>query len=903
MNTSSSDTLFKVTFERFKGTHFAQPSQSAPFVGREAELAAVQNHLSDPNCRLLTLIGPGGIGKTRLALEAASQAQGHINGAYFIPLQPLTSPDLIVPALAEALQFQFDKGDSKPQLLEFLSNLNLLLLLDNFEHLLDGVDLLREILERAPFVKLLVTSRERLNLSGEWIFEVGGLNFPPHADAANLDAYSAIQLFTQNARRVQPDFALANEAKAVADICALLEGMPLAIEHAASWVRALSCADILAQMQRGLDILETPTRDVPKRHRSMRAVLDTSWERLSEVEQKVFMRLSVFQGGFTLAAAEAITGATPPALYTLIDQSWLRRDAQNGRYSLHELLRQYGAEKLEQTGQTDAARTAHSRYFADFMREREGHIYYRRQIEAHREIETDFENMRAAWNWTIQQNDLNQLDRMIECMLIACDFQSRWQEGATLMANAADQISRYPDYNRLIYARLRTRYLRFLLLGEIPTFEDILAELQANLRIAQEFEHDAEIAYALYTIGSSYSFRSDNRPATYYLERAFMAFTDLNQRYYMALCAQQLAVTVSNPNSPSLHFFAADIQRDIGDENQLTWTLKNIAWMMFYVMRDFEKCQRYANEAIALNRKNGHWKILCLALTEHSRHQFEVANFDKARAGLEEALQIIPYLNLAHIYQTILGRLALIEIVAYEHYNEGKQQALDTLARAPSWEKASLDGRIDIAFGLGIIAYLEKDITALQRNYMHMAEDTLKTWMPSCTYLYTAPLTILVLHLQGNLRKATELLAGLLNLPLIPLNPVMDWLEHWPLMQRLRADMEATLGTPTFMAAWTRGKSLDLETEIKPLVMDFIALFSAAPPQPTANDALPDPLTNRELEVLELLAEGLSNSAIAERLVIAPSTAKWYVSDMFTKLGVNSRTQLLARARELGILP
>ncbi|MEO8394168.1 MAG: AAA family ATPase [Chloroflexota bacterium] len=282
------------------------PTSATPFIGRAEELAEIALLLADSTCRLLTLIGPGGIGKTRLALEVA-RSLTFPNCIYFVSLQPLTSPELVVPAIADALQFQFySGGEPQQQLLDYLREKSLLLLLDNFEHLLDGVTSLSDMLAAAPFVKLLVTSRERLNLREEWLFEVQGLSFPTSETEANFETYDAVQLFVQHARRTHSSFILTDRRKpAVARICRLLGGMPLGVELAASWVRSLPCGQIADEIEHSLEILETSVHNMPLRHRNMRAVFTPTWERLSAVEQDVFMKLSVFRGGFTTEAAGA----------------------------------------------------------------------------------------------------------------------------------------------------------------------------------------------------------------------------------------------------------------------------------------------------------------------------------------------------------------------------------------------------------------------------------------------------------------------------------------------------------------------------------------------------------------------------------------------------------------------
>jgi DNA-binding SARP family transcriptional activator/predicted ATPase len=333
------------------------PSQLVPLVGREGEVREITARLRDPSCRLLTLVGAGGSGKTRLALEAAArQADDYAQGVFFVPLAPLRSAEGLAPTVAQALGFAFHAGsDPRQQLLDYLRHRNLLLILDNFEHLLsspangaerrEAAEWVVELLETASGVKALVTSRARLNARGETLLPIGGLDVPPRT-APPYDAepeteddtqptrrgedaaqYSAVQLFVQSARRLRPGFAPTDEDLwHVAQICQRVAGMPLGILLAASWIEMLSPAQILTQLRTlSIDFLRTNWRDVPERQQSMRAVFDHSWRLLSEREQELFAALSVFRGSFTHQAAQSVTGASLFELMSLVHKSLLQR--------------------------------------------------------------------------------------------------------------------------------------------------------------------------------------------------------------------------------------------------------------------------------------------------------------------------------------------------------------------------------------------------------------------------------------------------------------------------------------------------------------------------------------------------------------------------------------------------
>ncbi len=392
------------------------PIQLTPFIGRELELVQLGKLIADAECRCITLVGPGGMGKTRLAIQAAEQHLNEFaNGVAFVPLASVGSIEEVIPAVANAIKFTyFGQSDPKEYLLSHLHEKQMLLVLDNLEHLLIGnpdqaciADLLIEILQQAPGIKLLVTSRESINLQGEWIFEVQGLTYPEMAQMEGFDGFDAVTLFAQRARHTCPGFNL-NEVNRteIARICRLVEGMPLAIELAATWMRTLSPVEIAVEIESSLDFLSTTTRDMPERHRSMRVVFDHSWQRLSPKEQQVLCNLSVFRGGFQRQAAEQVAGATLSILSTLVNQTLLRRTT-SGRYDLHELVRQYSEIQLafDPPAKQIVQERHYSFYFA-LAEAAEQELKGRNQLEWLGRLEQERDNLRVAFEWALDCDDL-----------------------------------------------------------------------------------------------------------------------------------------------------------------------------------------------------------------------------------------------------------------------------------------------------------------------------------------------------------------------------------------------------------------------------------------------------------------------------------------------------------------
>lgn len=346
------------------------PAPVTSFVGRAAELAWLADRLADPCCRLVSILGPGGVGKTRLALAAAAAARDRgndafLDGVFFVPLVNVHSAAGLAAALAAVLGYTGPVGaDPQAELARRLRDRELLLVLDGFEHLMSEVSFLAAVLQHAPGVKLLVTSRQRLNLVGEWTLDLAGLPYPPLGAAGEIAAFDAPQLFLQRARQVDPTFEpSALDLQIITLICELVEGLPLAIEFAASWAGRRRLLEIAQEIESGLDVLVAFWRDLPARHRSIRASFEHSWRLLSDAERRAFRRLAVFRGSFTSEAAEAVAEVDLTLLTALTDRSLVRR-LGSGRYEMHELLRLFAAEKLAQMpDEAEATRARHARYY------------------------------------------------------------------------------------------------------------------------------------------------------------------------------------------------------------------------------------------------------------------------------------------------------------------------------------------------------------------------------------------------------------------------------------------------------------------------------------------------------------------------------------------------------------
>ena len=441
------------------------PRLLMPTVGRAREIEQLSAMLADPRQRLITIVGPGGAGKSHLATAIANRQEEHFrDGAAIVALAGLQAADGIAAAVAHALHLPLDANiPVDTQVRDYLTARQMLLVLDNFEHLLDGTPLVQEWLHAAGALKVLATSRVRLNIAGEQLLPLGGL---PCADdsrqagrapAGDAQLSDAMLLFIETAQRLRPDWpADAVDLAHVQRICRLLDGMPLAILLAASWIQSLRPAEIAAELEAGMEILRSADPALPERHRSIETVFEHSWRLLSAGEQQVFAQLAVFHGGFTREAAAAVTGATLAQLHALTGKFFINRNAA-GRFTLHVLLRQFAAHKRsEHTSEPRAVQTAHATYYLDYAAARTHDLVGVRQAEVLRELEADAENLRSAWQWAAAHGRRDLLLRSADAAGRFYTLSGRYHEGERIFRFTADRMAPAPGEveDTLLLARL-----------------------------------------------------------------------------------------------------------------------------------------------------------------------------------------------------------------------------------------------------------------------------------------------------------------------------------------------------------------------------------------------------------------------------------------------------------------
>ena len=890
------------------GPTTALPPQHTMFIGREAELTDITALLTDPHCRLLTLVGPGGCGKTRLAIEALRLLEV-VDGAHFVPLQPLQSADQVIGAIINTLPFRpDDNADPETALLTYLQDKRLLLVLDNFEHLMDAATLVAAILNAAPMVTLLVTSREPLNLREEWVREVGGLAYPHNGAVSSMADYSALALFADRAHRLRNDFSLDDEYGHVVRICQLVGGLPLALELAAGWLRTLSPAAIAEEIEHNVDILAATTRNLPDRHRSMRAVFDHSWQLLTDEERAVLPRFSVFRGGCTREAAEAVTGATLPILASLVEKSLLRHDLATDRYDMQELLRQYVQEQLETSGEGDHIRDLHAHHYAatydfDAWVSKTSSTQRAARLKL---VDRDLDNIRISWSWALQCHHYDVIDALVEILWCYFTNFNRTFELVGLYQAAITQLADYPGKKEQVVlghvlARLGKWETNF---SHIDRAKDCFRQ---SMTIARE---------------------QDNLEDYYYAMRWLAFYVIANHRMEYAMARELLEECVAYYEG----------QGNSGERLLILshHNLADVYGRMGQVARQQELLHHLYQHGL---KTDGLHQVLSV-LMQLAFSTASCGHWIKSEEYLAEVIERIP--NEKHAFYSDIKIKAhqwmmTITIMRgdFAHARQLGQTCQDLQAKSNDTTVNDFESTLGLKLNQSLIqaadgasveafrladdvftsvkqrggytelltcervirAMILCDLAQFDEASQEIAEvlsSMLRYYHINVDLMLAIATAARILAHRGNSRHAAELLGLVFTHP----NSPQGYLERHPGMTRLRADLEAKLGAEAYAAAWESGAQHDVEQVARDLLREFSDDDQIA----QANMALPNPLTERELEVLALLADGLTNPQIGERLFITTGTVKGHVNKVLHKLNATDRQQAVVRAREKNLL-
>ena len=747
---------------------------TTPFVGREAELAHIDEWLDGVNGRLLTIIGPGGMGKSRLAQEAARTHLGEFaDGVYYVSLVPYTDTAQVITAVSESIGLTLSgKEEPATQLSNHLQSREILLVLDNLEHLLSPalLTLITQLIEKTPDLRLIGTSRQRLRLQAEALLELRGLPYPVSSQQSLLAEYAAVQLFVNRVQQIKRDFRLNEQVTAVIRLCHLVDGLPLALELAATWTRVLSVAEIVAEIQTGLDALTSTLHDIPERHRSLHAVIESSWQMLSTAEQTLFRKLAVFRGGFSREAAQQVAKATLPQLMSLVDQSFLRLD-DDQRFRRHPLLLQFAQAQLATHSDAQSAmEAAHATFFADFVQSRETALHGAAAPQTLAAIGADLENIRKAWQWALSTLHVDLLDQMVTGIGRFFNDKSRNLEGSTLFESSLKTLD----------TQLET-----------AVSEPIIAKIQVELG---RFWHDTGRFVEAETI----------------LKEAYR----LNQQHQLIAnqiaCLRQLGIVIADQGRwQEAHTYLAEalpLCQQAGDEDQILLVL-NALGNLSISTGDYVEARAYFNEAMALAQASGntlriailHSNIAIIANREGNPRE-AIRQWQLAQQGF---VQLNHEVGVANTHHNIA--MAYTKLEAYD-------EALASIQAANALHK-KVGHKRGMAGGLAVMGsiYVKMGKRREARRYyndsLQMAQEVGVTWVALGAVVEVGELEIS----YGNMAQALRLLAFAVQQPAIEADSLQK-------AQKLLDELTAELPKEMIIAAETAVQSLTLDALIAQLL-------------------------------------------------------------------------------------
>ena len=859
------------------------PFHVTSLVGREREVQIATQLMQRTGVRLLTVTGPGGVGKTRLALEIAADLRPLFpDGVCFVALAPINDPDLVVPTIAQALGLK-EGGDQS--LLEhasaFLREKRLLLVLDNFEQIVAGAPQLAGLLAACPKVKMLITSRALLHIEGEHEFPLSPLALPDAgrlSDLAYLSHSAAVALFVQRAQALKHDFELTTEnAPTIAAICMRLDGLPLALELAAARIKLLPLQALLARLTRRLVVLTGGRQDAPARQQTLRNTIAWSYDLLTAGEQQLFRRLSVFVGGCTLEAVEALyeilggeaASSVLDEVASLLDKSLLMQIEHRNdepRLMLLETIREFGWERLEANSEMEVTRDTHAAYYLHLAEEAEPQLTGAEQERWWERLDREQENMRAALRWLLRQGEEKKGARNIEQAL---------RQGAALW--------RYWDVRgHLSEGR---GFLEQALAGSEGVAPAVRAKaLNAAARLAV-VQGDYDLSETL--AGESlalYRERGDTRGIALSLSSlARVAFERGNTAAARALFEESAALC-----------------REGGDEENLAWSLFCLAWLAFD-QGDYTTASPLYQQSLGLYRQRGNKSGMARTLL-HSARLLLVSQGDPAtvRSLLEEGLAL---------FQEVGDKQGMADawyFFGQFTFSQGESARANVLTRESVRLYREMGDRHGLALSLTALAGIsaaQGDAGAARALY----EEGLalgRTIGDKAAMAFSLEGLADGLVAQGEPERAARLwgAAEVLREALGGLPAPVDRAGH----EQAVASAHHLLGEQAFATAWTQGRSMTPEQALAAREPQAIPgeRVPVAPPRPPASPApsYPAGLSAREVEVLRLVAQGLSNAQIAQRLIISPYTVNAHMRSIYSKLEVSSRIAVMQYAARHNLL-
>jgi predicted ATPase/transcriptional regulator with XRE-family HTH domain len=651
------------------------PAALTPLIGRENEQAAAHNNLLDPKTRLLTLTGTAGIGKTRLALQVASALVEHFeDGVYFVDLTAVLDPEAVLPAVAHTLGLGEEQGrPAETTLLDYIRERRMLLVLDNFEQVLDAASSLIRLMQASPWIKVLVTSREALHVRGERRFPVPSLAAPDLAQLPSMEAlgrYPSVELFVERAQSVAPDFMLdANNAGDVAALCVGLDGLPIAIELAAAHANHLSPAEMRRGMANLLDLLTGGGRDLPAKQRTIRGAIGWSYNLLSSEEQQLFRCLGVFVGGFTSEAVAAIYGQTPDPPFTaadyllsLTDKHLVREERQSfspnarvatPRFSLLEAIREYSLEKLEVAEETTEAKRRHALYYLSVAEKANSHFngpqdlnWGVEQTEWVDKLDSDLDNMRAALNWYQDQAELEKdegagsLDNLLQGLQLTTALTRVWfgrghfseglQRTMALLAMVPKPLPTEPLRLSALYAAA------LIVVGRLAPLQssdisEVRALVEESIGVASRLGDKQMQARGLLVLGSVDQSQGDHKRANAQGTKSLGLFRELGNKWGTAAALQDLGeIELGQGNFISARVLLEEsraLYLEVGEQFGAASAQASLGYAA-YCVGDYQRAHLLLSESVEMSRKIGYGRV--------ERYAKVILGWVLAREGLHE---------------------------------------------------------------------------------------------------------------------------------------------------------------------------------------------------------------------------------------------------------------------------
>ena len=852
------------------------PVQPTPFLGREDEVAAIRDLLSRSDVRLVTLTGPGGTGKTRLALQVAADLSDlFAGGVFFVNLAPISDPALVIPTIAETLAIREQSGRTLlERLTEELRPQQMLLLLDNFEQVVSAAGQVAALLTDCPQLTVLVTSREVLHVRAEHEFPVPPLPLPDPdhlPDLVTLSHNAAVALFLQQAQAVKPDFRLTDtNARTIAELCTRLDGLPLAIELAAR-MKLFSPRALLARLGSRLSILTSASRDVPARQQTLRNTIAWSYDLLDAQEQWLFRLLSVFVGGCSMEAIEALCtllgGESESVLDTvasLVDKSLLQHvEQQTGeepRFVMLETIREYARECLESRGEMEAARRAQATYFLRLAEEAEQGMVGSQQAVLLERLEQEHDNLREALEWALEKvTEENAAERREIGLRLSAALKEFWmmhghyREARTFLERTLALSEGYLSPRQGSSVSLRARVLRAIASvadcqGDIDRIE-VMA--QQSLALSRELEDTCGIADSLGLLAAAAWLRGKVVEAISLHEEQVRLLRQVGEPGEVADALFPLAEHVSThgeyARGQALFEEALQLFRQAGNDLWVGATLVHSASWLWFTLGDLTTMRQRFQEGQTLISRVGDrgWSAECLwiaallALSE--REVVRASNL------AQESLRIYREMGDPWYSAWSLHLLGRIET------QRGEMPAADTYYQQSLALNQQVGEKWMTPFNLEGLA----DVVATQGE----------------------------LRWAAQLWGAAEALREAIDVPRLPVDRVG--------YEQAVTTIRAQLGEQAFTTAWTQGRTLSpeqvLATRGQGVLPASTCKEQSSSPTTVSPARYPDGLTAREVEVLRVVAQGLTNEQVAERLVISPRTVDTHLTSIYSKIGVSSR--------------